>query len=426
MSAFRTSRPRAHQLALALGGTALLAGCAALFGFEELRDSTTSEPDAESSQPDVTTPTLDGGSDGGSVPVCTALPEARDGAPLTGGLTRHFALRSLGFTSLPDGSPITASFGANLDGEVTHDLADSPCALWSEVLAAGDDRVRFLLDDACGIDNMASTIFPVTEANAADALFTRSTTAAIPLGAVGAVLSVTGLFETGDDATFLGAYWMPAHELTSGADASPEGCVVRGAEDAGGVAAEPRFTDRWCTDPRFLNADGDLSVIFGKARLSSRVLVADLADLYLPNVDPLAPKHFTYMHLRNVRLSARMVPADDGHVALVDGMIAGRWSTRDLHFQQAARGQDPSCRLGEAAGQGLSQLRSLCYARDLRGSADAGTCDSISVALAFTAYEVEGLGPARPAPAWEYGCTELSDAGVPATPDDFTQDCPSP
>lgn len=391
------------------------AGCAALFGFDELQDAM--RPDASVVDDAVDGAVTEGGAPDAipPAPICRLLPGSNDAGLLAESSLRHFALRRLDFAKLPDGGAITSEFGLNLDNHVTTTLDDSPCRIGAEVRSRDDGRAALLLDDACGVDNMGATVFPLVESDPRDPLFTRTAAQAVQEGRAGAVLSITGIPANAGDTLFLSGRWTPVAGLAGG-----EGCSARG-ESSPEQPSGPVASDRWCRDARFLNED-DRSVLAGQGWLTDRTLVIELADLYLPNVDPLPEIGLmTYLHVRDVKLGARLEVDGEGHGVLRDGMIAGRLSTRDLYFQQAAHGTDTGCRLGAS---GRESLNNVCYARDLRGANDAGACDSISVAISFEAYEVENLGPARDVPASEYSCIELADAGPPDTPTTFDQDGP--
>lgn len=382
----------------------LTASCAAIFGFERLSEetpsdaSTTEAGDAAPDQRDAGDPAcLDIG-----IPESPADASPTTIAPVLG------ALRTLDFGVDVDGGRPTAP-GFNLDRVCSVDLASSSC---TSSLLPTTFETHAKDKSAAGIDNAGFSLFEYIS-RFSDVLSAKRINEGISKGLYGAVIRVTGWNGSPDDDS-VEVEIFPAIGVVprdGGAPALDDGdeWLLDSTYRVGGVleASAIRSDRAWVTGGRAV------------ARFKRAVFLVQLVD---------DPKMFE-VRISDAVMAATLGLDSRGKLALIDGVVAGRWKTTDFLDQVRSIHVDNGSGLvnttlcdpiPQAAIIYKSVKDTICDARDIRSDSQDNTqlpCDAVSVAARIEAYNINSLGQFR-AP-FDAGVRCAAPGSIPAN-----DDCP--
>jgi hypothetical protein len=272
--------------------------------------------------------------------------------------------------------------------------------------APGAPVPGFDLDGVCSCPGPPSCVTPPTGKVACDAdggIDTAGTEVISGLLQLSEVtLDITARIRTGEHGLV-----MRLREYNGGPDDSRVELAVflsggsEGAQE--GAPVPPRFdgNDVWTVDP---------SSLFDKNVPPYRALFADTnayvaGGTLVASVDfPLRLSEFT-MRLRGSILTAKLV-ADGASFRLVDGHVAGRWSTKELLTGLDTTGDpfDGDAGGGLCGDSGTYQLlkAKVCAAADLASDPQrdntSAPCDALATTVLFTAGRAKLGAPFAPAP----------------------------
>lgn len=370
-------RPGLRLLAsvLACAGTA---SCAAVLGFERLSD------EAEDAG---VAPTTDAGADADAASeaglgACgeLGLPPRPGDAGSTNVPPVLVALRSLDFGVAADGRAADPT-GFNLDQTCSFDPASSSCATGLSAATFQDSAGDI---GPGGVDNASFDLFAFIGRNS-DTLSPKAINGALQRGLYGAIFRVDDWTGSPDDARVR-------------VQVKPSTGLLPGATDAGVLA--PSFTreDRWRLDARFRRELTDESKFSTDAAwVTGGVLSAVFAEVTLELFIDNDPRPFD-IRLTNFVLRARLQQGDEGEWRLTDGVIGGRWSTKEFLAQvrlirlheNVAFGTTVVC---DGAVPLYATVRDLvCESRDIRSNETEDgqnrPCDAVSVGARFDTYAV--------------------------------------
>jgi hypothetical protein len=387
-----------------LAALVAVAGCADLFGFEQLNLADAGGPD--SSVPDVapdvapdaaTDATIDAGPD---VTGCQSVrwpgePDASSNAVPT---NYDLAIRHVHLTSTEDGG--AANFGFDLDRKCTVDLASASCqpANPSEVIP----------DNPGGVDNESIDLINTLigkEPAIASALGDDALNALIDAGQFSVLIRISGLQSDQHQTSKQG--------LSIALQAAPHL-----------VTAPPQWDglDRWqvAASDTAEGLDGGsnypAAALFLPALVNDGTLVAtgegpETLTLVLPTFGTLTG--VLPIKLSQVVVTGKLVLRGDGQYDMTQGLIAGRWAAADALEAIASLSYDGGALCAGANAFIYDFLTKIaCPKRDINATGfddDSHACDAFSVVVAFDAVATEVSNIPVPDPV---SATPCADAGL--------------
>jgi hypothetical protein len=348
---------RARLVIGALFIAATAVACADLFGFKELTEGSPDASDAQS--PDAT--------DGGPNPdVATCTPATWPANPQTasaGTTPTNFvvALHHVYFSTAPDGG--TAAFGYDLDGKCTTNPATASCK-----------SVNNVTDLPNGVDDESITLMN-TLISLANTLSDNAINADIASGSFDILIRLL---------SYNGATDVPLSKgMQIAVQASP-GIVDGGA---------PKFdgTDKWnvsIDDALNPTSTYPAAALVKNAYVANGTLVMDLGGTMAIHVvlpaglisGPMA------LILHQPKITAKLVKNGNGW-NLTDGLIVGRWATRDILANVASLTISNGSLCDYSGGSIFDVVtQKVCGDTDIAAAGPddkTATCDAVSVAVAF-------------------------------------------
>lgn len=365
----------------ALAVCSLLAACADLFGFHDLRQG------VFDASPDV-------------VDTCTHVvpPTAPQSGPVGTPTPYTLAVRHIYLTTTSDGG--AGAFGYDLDGKCTVDLASASCksaAPTNDGVGGVDNASIQLIDTVRGLKITTALDDPVINTSIDQGDFTI-------------MVRIFGLQSDQNQAP-------SAIGLKVALQSSPG---ISGGGTPGWDGG-----DRW-----FVSGDDVVGGLDSGTNTPNRLLEAYVSNGVLVASDPqpldinlyLAPGNTLsgplHVKLSKPLISATLVKRSDGQYDLQNGVIVGRWAASDLLSsiaQLTINGQSLCTYLG--GGAFLEVQQQVCGTRDLAVNGpddDTAACDAVSVAVAFEAQASQVANAPQPFYTSATPCADASTTCVQA------------
>jgi len=386
-----STRNKVHAVLALVAGSALVFGCASIFGLEELHEQAAvteagitdaSQPDA----PDTYVPETGAGcTDPGYPPAPT-----KD-SPDAGDFTVIVALNTIDFGLSTDGGPPHAA-GLNLDRACTVSTGTESCVSG----ALGTNFTNYVVDKTdSGIDNAGGSLIQYIS-KMGPAFTPENINGRLQQGQYGVVLQITGYNGQADD-TQVAVSFFPSFGLNVDA----------------GITNTP--SDLWRVDPADLGAAETSQWIDTTAYVVGGKVVAHFAQAPLKlTVDENNP--LLTLRFDDAVMTADLVLDGNNTFRLTNGIVSGRVKTDQFlgSVDQLFYNPDgPNTFICvNPIFRGFIQT-TVCGARDIMSNSLQDNmklpCDAFSAGAAFDTYAVDKWHQANAPAPLEAGCPAVQD-----------------